>query len=1444
MFDSIDFLNNFNTRFQVSMADSAKVPVQGVEMMTREVNTYTGSAQIHSRVVFVSTNVSDNVEAAFRFSALLQLESQAIFVHPEFEKFGKAIATHVVLGPSSITWNESVLSYFPNIWQHPEATQVKFLFEGSDIEEFHCQLDNVDVNCISPYTTPHLQPGEHVFRVIPAGLHSKSMQQPKQLVWMVVPRFELAATLLDMEVTIPQTEKITLPVRRLFAEHILSCDVDQQLSSPGLVPSCTITYTSPTVDGVGLLSAALDVQIRTVNGVGGDENGGTYNATMVVTDIGTEYGVASAVRFVVNVKVNRQPTLLIFPGNTIYASGEGLVRKVYVGDIALPERIQLLSLSTNQTRFNISTSYEHNSASGGGSESSLREISVLSQSYGELNYSGNMVDIDITFLTAPSQFIGLLRQELVVSNSDDGSQQKLVVSMTVVPGEISNRSKVAFNVPDKEVGSTQEQYDALRSDQANSGTLSVTVGDSVEIVIFPEDRYGNRLGAGSLFAIQTFPDSHNNKSNNTALTTLSSYAVYTAISGPDFNPTLKLYEASLSGINRYGQYSIFVSLMESKVNLDRSPLRLQAVKISCSSASHLVSSEAGDVCECMVGYVPSILAGSDDKQFECVPCGLGTYSSSQTDQECSRCPAPMTTLQEAADSLEQCVCGSGYFSIETFGVQICEECPAGTFADEGNMSFCEPCPQGTTSVPKAFSASQCERCKENFITEFPGGASCLLCSDPNSETLKEDRSKCWCKTGFYADHSTYHLGHNRTCSACPTGGTCRMDMIYGTAGYWRMDLSKDKFYKCKPGFCLEETGNESTPCREGHEGVKCGSCSDGYSVQGRFCESCPDTLPMRESIPIIVIVGLVFLLAWMTSPVWSDTSSIVGKIINFIKGETNDPDQFEDDIAPNGCMKDVCTTAFAWQQVKTMIKIIISFYQVIGCFLNVYDIPWPPAVHDAFLKMQIFQLDVFALPFVGCIFPNADYFVTFYMYLGFPVALTAIMVGGGSLILKYMIPEDNHAMRRNLKNHVTTSGLFILYLMYPTLCEKVLRVFHCTEVYGKDYLSADLRIVCYNKAHVIHMVFAGIGVLMYPLGIPACFLYLLFDSRIGGMSEYKEAKIIFGRCVHKVAAMENHEELRKWVLKHKSDELLERMPVQMCKYVVDEIVPDSLRKDRSGDHRESPAEQRSSLIVTMLIWATTKPDAKELCALPKLKWMDYSSTEEEHLTDGQLHERDTSLRLGTLFMPFHTKCWWYEIADLGRKLVLNGLVIFFRQGSSSQVALGCFICAVMMTLHALASPYYASTQNRLSLVCLAQLTLILFIGLLMKMDTVGDGSTSDVLSNFIIFGTNCVFLTSLLDEACTYAWIGWRSSAPKSAQRFTQWKRDETGKFTKSSLTSRLENLHMTLHVNDSGARDDDESLTLGPGGGASLLSLDPDDGMGDDTMRKTANPMFQKNAL
>jgi len=44
-------------------------------------------------------------------------------------------------------------------------------------------------------------------------------------------------------------------------------------------------------------------------------------------------------------------------------------------------------------------------------------------------------------------------------------------------------------------------------------------------------------------------------------------------------------------------------------------------------------------------------------------------------------------------------------------------------------------------------------------------------------------------------------------------------------------------------------------------------------------------------------------------------------------------------------------------------------------------------------------------------------------------------------------------------------------------------------------------------------------------------------------------------------------------------------------------------------------------------------------------------------------------RLGVLFDNYHVHCWWYEILDLIRKLVLNGLMVFIGEGTAAQVRL-------------------------------------------------------------------------------------------------------------------------------------------------------------------------------
>ena len=48
-------------------------------------------------------------------------------------------------------------------------------------------------------------------------------------------------------------------------------------------------------------------------------------------------------------------------------------------------------------------------------------------------------------------------------------------------------------------------------------------------------------------------------------------------------------------------------------------------------------------------------------------------------------------------------------------------------------------------------------------------------------------------------------------------------------------------------------------------------------------------------------------------------------------------------------------------------------------------------------------------------------------------------------------------------------------------------------------------------------------------------------------------------------------------------------------------------------------------------------------------------------------ERDACAHLGLLVSSFHAKTWWYEVLDLTRKLLLNGLLLFVGRGSAGQV---------------------------------------------------------------------------------------------------------------------------------------------------------------------------------
>lgn len=119
-------------------------------------------------------------QAASALSATLQVESESLFQHPEFEEYGTPQAAGVAAGPFGNSWDEWSLLSFPDSTLYPEATQLKFVFEGSEDDDLSCHLDGQDFDCTSPYTTPHLEPGEHVFRLSPTSNQSDPVCRKKQ----------------------------------------------------------------------------------------------------------------------------------------------------------------------------------------------------------------------------------------------------------------------------------------------------------------------------------------------------------------------------------------------------------------------------------------------------------------------------------------------------------------------------------------------------------------------------------------------------------------------------------------------------------------------------------------------------------------------------------------------------------------------------------------------------------------------------------------------------------------------------------------------------------------------------------------------------------------------------------------------------------------------------------------------------------------------------------------------------------------------------------------------------------------------------------------------------------------------------------------------------------------------------------------------------------------
>ena len=87
---------------------------------------------------------------------------------------------------------------------------------------------------------------------------------------------------------------------------------------------------------------------------------------------------------------------------------------------------------------------------------------------------------------------------------------------------------------------------------------------------------------------------------------------------------------------------------------------------------------------------------------------------------------------------------------------------------------------------------------------------------------------------------------------------------------------------------------------------------------------------------------------------------------------------------------------------------------------------------------------------------------------------------------------------------------------------------------------------------------------------------------------------------------------------------------------------------------------------------------------------------------------------------FDARCWWWEIFDCGRRLMLTGVLVFIKPESLSQIVWAALMAMAGLSMNCLWTPYADPLDDVVAISANCVLVINLLAGILIKTDVVGE----------------------------------------------------------------------------------------------------------------------------
>ena len=107
-------------------------------------------------------------------------------------------------------------------------------------------------------------------------------------------------------------------------------------------------------------------------------------------------------------------------------------------------------------------------------------------------------------------------------------------------------------------------------------------------------------------------------------------------------------------------------------------------------------------------------------------------------------------------------------------------------------------------------------------------------------------------------------------------------------------------------------------------------------------------------------------------------------------------------------------------------------------------------------------------------------------------------------------------------------------------------------------------------------------------------------------------------------------------------------------------------------------------------------------------------------------------RLSFLYSSYEPQCYWFEVVETVRKLVLTAGLIFFQPGTAAQIVLSILVCLLSMRVYSGWKPFVSEEHDKLAEVAQWQLFFVMFAALLIRVNMDGESLQDKVYFDLML----------------------------------------------------------------------------------------------------------------